>query len=145
MSSDLNITLDHLRSGKIQKFNDHIDQDFLEISNEDISFCSKLNIVGQAYLADNFLIMNLSLKIDCLIPCKICNIGQKHTINISNFYHSTSLDEIDNQVFNPLDVIKEVILAEAPNLCECNDNNCPERKHIKKYLKNGENDGSTKK
>ena len=143
MSNTLTIYLDRLRSGGFQEFNDTIEQDFLQCKDDIISFCSNVTVKGKAYLADDFLILHLSVSVDYLIPCKICNEEQNQTLTIQDFYYSVCTDTIKNAQFCPLEVIRETILSDTPNIFECNEGNCEKRANLKQYLKNGEDHGST--
>jgi hypothetical protein len=145
MAHDLIIYLDRLKSGKVQKFDDHIDQDFLHSENDWLTFLSKVYITGRAYLADDYLILNLTLAVDYLMPCKICNVEETQSLIIPEFYHSLSCENLKSAQYCPLEVIRETILADIPTVFECNGGNCKERASLKQYLKNGEDHGSTKK
>lgn len=129
-----NIYVEQLRKGGREVIKELLTTDFLDVSEEEISFVDQVSVEGEAYLAGETLFLNLALKAHALMPCSICNEAVPVTICIDNFYHAEPLEEIKSGVFSFKEIIREAILLELPAFVEC-AGGCPKRKEIAKYLK----------
>lgn len=136
-----NIYIDRLYDGHTEELEEEVDPDFLEVKENDLSFSDPLFLKGEAYIADDELILHFSVTTYATLPCSICNELVKAAIQELDFYHAEPLNEIKTGVFNFKELLREVILLDAPAFAECNDGDCPRRKEIEKYLKvEGEGD-----
>ncbi len=129
------IYVDRLRDGQEIKIEERVSPDFLEIREPDLAFQKNIEVKGVAYLAENELILNLSILAEALVACSICNEKVPIGIKIENFYYAKPLSEIKSSIFNFKDLLRETILLEVPAFAECNQGNCPKRKEIEKFLK----------
>lgn len=143
MNDRFKIYVEQLRDGHIEKISEKFSPDFLDVHEQDLKFVDPVLVDGEAYLAEDMLILHVDIKTTGLIPCSICNEPVKVEIAIDGSYHATPLDEIKGGVFNFQEIIREVILLETPILAECNKGKCPQRTLVQKYLK-GENTSKTK-
>lgn len=130
-----NIYADRLYDGQVEAFDEEVAPDFLEVNERDLKFNDPLFFKGEAYLADDDLILHLSISTHATIPCSICNEPVKVEINELDFYQAEPMKEIKTGVFNFKELLREAILLDVPAFAECDHGNCPRRKDIQKYLK----------
>lgn len=138
MDDAFKIFVEQLRDGRTETLHEVFPPDFLGVKEKDLFFAKEVTVDGQAYLAEDTLIMHCILKAYAMIPCVICNEPVEIEIVVDNFYHAEILNEIKGDVFNFSSVVRDAILLETPGLAECHQGHCPERKNIKKYLKSSE-------
>lgn len=132
------IHIERLRDGQETQISEKLSPEFLEVSEEALSFYKPISVQGKAYVAGDSLILNLEVLATAVIPCAICNKPVEIEVSVDNFYHAEPLEEIKGGTFDFRDVIREAILVDIPHFAECNDGKCPARKEIKKYLKEPE-------
>ncbi len=133
MDVDFKIYIDRVKN-KEEKISLKCSSKDLEILNEkDLKIQKPIEISGKAYLANDKLILNLSIKYFISIPCSICNEFTEKMIKIKNFYHMTGLEET-NAIYDYKKDLRNVILLEIPSYVECNEK-CSKRNDISKYLK----------
>jgi uncharacterized metal-binding protein YceD (DUF177 family) len=135
MDEAFKIFVDQLRDGHQQQIEESLTPDFLGIQERDLEFKKNVELEGEAYAADDELIIHWNIETEALVACSICNEKVPVSIKIDNFYHSEPMDEIKAAVFNFKDLLRETILLEVPPFAECNNGNCPRRKDVEKYLK----------
>lgn len=136
MSHLLKIYIDRLFDEKIEKIQECLEPYFINVQESDLKFPSPVHVQGQAYIAENHLIIQLKIETQALIPCSICNKLVKTSLIIDRFYHTEELSAIKGQVYDYTPSLREGVLLEVPNYVECEEN-CPERAKIKKYLSDG--------
>jgi uncharacterized metal-binding protein YceD (DUF177 family) len=135
MSDKLKIYIDRLQEGNVEKINQTIPPDFLDVQEEELSFPEKVDLAGEAYLAEDHLIVHLRVKTTALLPCSICNAPVAVPLALAEFYLSEALNELKGPIFDLTFPLREAILLEIPAFAECNGGNCPERKNLAPYLK----------
>lgn len=131
---ELKIYVDRLKDGHTQKIEEELFSDFLEIAEEELSFPLPVTVKGDAYLAEDHLVLHLKAKTEAKLPCSICNEQFLFPIDI-DFYHTVALDELKNPIFDYSLTLRESILLQVPPFAECNAGQCPERPTVNKYLK----------
>lgn len=134
----MKVQIADLKDGQTKKIQEDIPSNFLEISEDDLKFQEDIQIDGKAYLANNYLIINISIKTTYHMICSICNNLKPFNLNIKNIYYSKELENIKNGIYDFTKDLRESIILEIPNVAECNEKNCPERGNIEKYLKKGD-------
>jgi DUF177 domain-containing protein len=140
-SDSFRIYVDRLYDGHVEVLDEEVPPDFLEVHERDLTFNDPLFFKGEAYIAQDDLILHLSISTYATIPCSICNEPVKVEIKELDFYQAEPLKEIKSGIYNFKELMREVILLDAPSFAECNQGNCPRRKDIEKYLKvEGERD-----
>lgn len=127
------IYVDRLKNGLTEKIDFTVDSDFLDAP--DIAFSAPATVQGEAYLADEHLIIHLQAQTEAKVPCVICNTPFTMKIVVSDFYHSTPLSEIKTAVFDFGPLLREDILLQIPQFAECSEGKCPERVDVSKFLK----------
>lgn len=129
------IYLESLRGGKTEKIQFRTTPNFLDVSEEDLKFNRDVHVTGEAYIADDVLILHLNATAHAVIPCSICNAPVEMTVNVHDFYHAEPLEELKSGYFNFQEIIREAIVLETPPFAECREGNCPRRQEFGKYLK----------
>lgn len=137
MDERFKIYVDRLRGGQDKHIIERLPPDFLEINEPDLSFEKDVELEGVAYIAEKELIFNFSVKAEALIPCSICNAKVPVEIRVVRCYHAEPLEKVISGVYNFSELLRETILLEVPVIAECGNGNCPKRKEIAKYLKDG--------
>ena len=132
---NLKIYVDRLKGSPPCKIEAALPPDFLAIDDEELLFKDPVNVKGEAYLADEHLIIHLSIETAAYLPCSICNDAVHTPIQIKNIYLTEALSEIKGAVYDLADQIRETILLQTPLFTECSGGKCPERDFIKKFLK----------
>lgn len=134
MDDDFKIFVEQLREGRQRTFDEVFDPSFLELNDDELSFRDPVELKGEAYLAEDELIIHWHVKAKAYVPCAICNDKVEVPIEIVNFYHGVPISEIKSAVFNFKDLLREIIVLEAPLFAECNRGHCPKRDEYKPYL-----------
>lgn len=149
MNDRFKIYVEQLREGHVEKISEKFSPEFLDVHEKDLKYADPVLVKGEAYLAEDMLVLHVDIKTFGMIPCSICNEPVKVEIAIKGSYHAIPLEEIKGGIFNYQEIIRETILLETPILTECNQGKCPQRSSVQKYLKkegapkskNGNEDG----
>ena len=129
------IYVDQLKHGQVEKIEEMFTPDFLEIKEKDLAFEDPVFVKGEAYIAEQDLILHLDISTQGRLPCSICNEPVKVDVELKGFYHTVPLGEIKGGVFSMLDTLREAIVLETPTFAECHQGKCPQRKDLEKYFK----------
>jgi uncharacterized metal-binding protein YceD (DUF177 family) len=135
MDDVFKIFVEQLREGHQRDFNEVLDPSFLEVGDEDLAFESPVTLKGEAYLAEQELIIHWDVKTKAFVPCSICNERVMVSIEINDFYHSEPLVEIKSSIYNFKELLREIIVLEAPLFVECNNGHCPHRAEYNQFFK----------
>lgn len=141
MDDSFKIYVKQLRDGQVEKIEENFSTDFLDVHEKDLVFSDPVKVSGEAYLADNELVLHLDIQACGIIPCAICNEGVKVKIAVPDFYHAVPLNEVTTGIYNFSDILRETILLETPLFAECGGC-CPRRKDVQKYMKKNSSEGS---
>lgn len=139
MNDGFNIYVEQLRSGNSEKISEAFAPDFLDVHEKELAFNDPVKVSGEAYLAEDNLILHLEISTFASIPCRICNEPVKVPLQLQKFYHSEPLDVIKSGVYNMMPLLREATLLETPAFAECEQGKCPKRKEFEKYIKKTEN------
>jgi len=137
MGTFLNIYIDRLGNGKVEKIKQIVPAEMMDVDEKDLQFNSPIHLIGKAYLAEDHLIIQLKIETKIKMPCLICNESIEKKIVIPSFYHTEAVANIKKRIYNCTDSIRETILLEIPSFIECMEN-CPKRVELKNYLDKGE-------
>lgn len=132
MLSELKIYLDRLRGGKVEVIDRDTSSALIDVNEPDLKFGNTIAIQGKSYIADEYLVIALKIKVEAMIPCTICNEIVSQYITIPRFYHTEALSTIKGKVYDYLEPLREAILLEIPPFAEC-EGGCLKRKELKKY------------
>lgn len=136
MSDAFKIYLDRLSGGQVEKIEETFDPIFLDVEEEkDLKFEIPIEVSGEAYITDEYLIIHLKVKTSAKMPCSICNEMISVPVFLKNFYHTQPVNELKSAIFDYSPALREAVLLELPKYVECKGGNCPERKNIAQYLK----------
>jgi uncharacterized metal-binding protein YceD (DUF177 family) len=134
MDEKFKIFLEQLKSGRTERIDIACDSAFLGVKEEDLHFEGPVQVTGEAYLADDELILHFDARAKAIIPCSICNEPVEVEAGVNGFYHAEPVAEIKTGSFNYQEILREAILLEVPQFVEC-EGSCPQRKQVDKYLK----------
>lgn len=129
------IYVDQLKNGHIEEIDEEFSPEFIGIAEDGLAFRAPVFVKGQAYLADNELMLRLNVSTEATMPCAICNVQVVQPIMLKDMYEAIPLQEIPSGIFSLVEPLREAILLETPAFVECNNGDCPERKHLEKFLK----------
>lgn len=132
---ELKIYIDRLKNGQKQKIQESISPDFLEIDEEDLAFEDPVILQGEAYTANEHLVIHLDIQTTAYLPCSVCNDTIGVPLVIKNLYLTHPLADIPGAIFDLTNELRESILLQVPLFVECNQGKCPQREQIKKFLK----------
>lgn len=135
MDSAYNIFIERLRDGHIEKIEETLTPEFIGIHEKFLFFQDPVYIKGEAYLAEDTLVVHLEINTKSTIPCSVCNEPVKTDISIHNFYHAEPLENIKSGIFNYQEILRECVLLETSSFAECEQGNCPRRLELQKYFK----------
>lgn len=134
LEEEFRIYFERLRHDRREQIQLETTAQFLAVNEPFLSFNDRVVITGEAYLADDSLIVHLDMTAQAVIPCTICNKPIQMEVKIPNFYHVEPLENIKSGFFDFKEVVREAILLEAPTFAECNHGSCPKRQEMAKYL-----------
>jgi uncharacterized metal-binding protein YceD (DUF177 family) len=129
----LSILVDRLKKGQSESIDETVSPEFL-VEEKDLKFTSPIVIKGDAYLAEDELVLQLNIETTAQARCSVCNQMKPLDIQVKNLTHLQPLDELKGQKFDFTDVVREAILLEVPFVVECSEGHCPERQNIEKFL-----------
>lgn len=138
MEDAFKIYVEQLRGGHVEKIDENVNSSFLDIKEDDLRFDDITHIKGEAYLAENELVIHLDVHVIAYMPCAICNKAVKTPLDLKNLYLTAEPEEYKSGIYNFSESLRESILLELPHFVEC-DGECPQRKEISDYLKDPEN------
>ena len=141
MDDRFKIYVDRLKDHDL-KIHETFKPDFLDVEEGDsLKFPYPVALKGEAYLADDNLVMHLDVATQGEVPCTVCNEMTKVDIVIPEFYLAVPLEEVKGGIYDYSEMLREEILLAVPQFAECSDGICPQRKELEKFLKKpGEED-----
>lgn len=129
------VWIDRLGEGRIQKIEGSFDSSFLGIQEKELQFPLPVSVRGEAYLAEDHLVIHLKASAKARMPCAICNEMIDTEVRIDNFYHTEAIEEIRDSIYDCSEPLREALLLELPHYIECHSGRCPERATIAPYLR----------
>lgn len=138
MMENLKIYIDRLKGGHPFKIDETLPPEFLEVKDDELLFKDPIRVSGEAYLADDHLIIHLAIETAVLLPCSICNDPVVNPIHVKNIYLTEPVAEIKSAIYDLANHVRETVLLQTPLFTECNRGKCPERENLKKFLKTEE-------
>lgn len=134
MDDAFKINIDQLRDGQLRKIVDVYTPDFLEIQEKELIFTGDVRVKGEAYLAEEELVLRLKVEAEAEMPCSICNEAVRIKIVLDDFYHAEPLVNIRGGIYHFGEALREEILLAVPHFTECNQGQCPHRKEVEKFF-----------
>ena len=133
MDDRFKIYVEQLRDGHTEQLDEVFSPGFLDVHEENLLYKEEVFVQGEAYLADDDLILNVSIRTTAQLPCIICNGPVIVPVEIEGFYHAEPLANIKSGIFNYKEVLREDVILETPKFAEC-QGKCPQRKDMVKYF-----------
>jgi len=134
MSDAFILYIDRLQGGAVQKIRIILTPEFFDVNESDLAFQDPVEVSGEAYLAEDELVLHLNASTIARMPCSICNQMLPLTLAIKNFYHAVPLSSIKTGLFDLRMPLREALLIELPKIAEC-PGGCKERAAIAPFLK----------
>ncbi len=130
----LKIYVEQLRGGKNWPLHLDLEPDFLDICEKELTFVDPIRLDGQAYLAHEELVVQVSIKTKAQVPCRICNEPFKVNIVVDKLMHLEPIAGLKRGFFDISGILREAILLEVPSIAECHSGHCPARRDVERYL-----------
>lgn len=137
MDDQFRIYIEQLKKRGELSFREELSPDFIEVSEQALSFPSPVILRGTASIADKELLVVWDIDTTALIPCKICNAPVVVPVCVRRFYHSEPLAELKSGIYDFRNLLRETILLETPRFAECGGA-CPERATLSRYASPGQ-------
>lgn len=135
MKKQLPIYIERLRQGRVHEITETIDPKQLDLFDDEIIAAKDVVVEGEAYLADPYLLVKLTLKSEFTLLCSVCNEPFSFPVEVVHILHEAPLDEITDSIFDLLPLIRETILLEVPFYPLCSGTTCRNRTEIEKFFK----------
>ncbi len=129
------IELSILQSGEEKEIEAEFPSSFMALDGKELLFTGPIHVKGKIYLAGDALIFQFSAKGAYKLSCKVCNTDVNSELQVKNVIYAEDVEEIKNFRFDYAPALRETLFLELPDVIECSQGHCPEREHIKKYLK----------
>ena len=130
---EIKIYIDRLANEGEFEQNGLLPASLLELSEND-GKASEIAYKLKAYIADEHLVVTFDASCNLQLPCKICNELTPYQIDCAKQTHLEPLNGLRKGFFEASSCLRDAILLNVPPYCECLGN-CPERTHLKKFLK----------
>lgn len=134
------VYVDRLREGKRVSIEGSLPPSAMDVKEKELKFEAPITVEGEAYLADQELIIQLSAHTEALMPCAVCNEWVAVPISLERFYEAVPLADIKGRIFDWTPLMREELLLLLPNHVECSVKGCPKRKEIAPFLKDSSSD-----
>lgn len=129
------IYVDRLEDGAIEAIDLSLPSDFLEVNEAELSYQSPVLIKGEAYIAEDELIMCFDIKAVANMHCTLCNEIVEVTIDIKKAYFAEPIKKMKSGLFNFKELVRGAIILETPNFVKCGGEECKHKAQFVKYLK----------
>lgn len=131
----LKIFIERLRDGKTQSIAEDLNPSFMDVKEQDLLFEQPIHVHGEAYLAEDWLIVKLTIETQAKLYCAVCNEPFNFAIKIQEMMHEEPLENSRDAAFDLIPLVRETILLEIPFLPQCGTLKCNNRQEVEKYLK----------
>lgn len=135
MTTTLNIYIDRLTGGKVELIDEELQPDFLSVKDGQLKFNSPIKVSGKAYLAEEFLVLNLNIETSYTFFCTVCAEEMTASFLKEGLYLTEEIVQIPSHVYDVVPQIRDTIFLDIPAYQECGGE-CSQREELKKYLKN---------
>ncbi len=117
------LMIDRLRDGHRELIAGSVPADFLEVKEEELSFPHPVSFRGEAYLAEDHLIINLEAKTDCELPCSLCNERFMRPLHLPTLTLAIAIEELRKPFYSFRDELRTALLLEVPAFAHCSSHN----------------------
>lgn len=129
----LKIYIDRLANDSVENFDLSIQPSYFEIEEKELKLIDVVSLKGSAYLANDHLIIELSINTQAQMPCSICNDFFPFIVEIFSIRLNVPISKISNSIYDLTDEVRNQILLTIPSFSECTGGNCSEREVINLY------------
>lgn len=130
---EFNIYIDRLVGGRIEKIDEAIDPVVMQSDDNMLTFDQPVNISGKAYLAEDFLVINIDINTKYKAPCKICSEMLTTSFEATGVYLTEELTKVPAKVFDASGQIRDTIFLDIPDYHEC-EGGCPDERRVKRLF-----------
>ncbi len=128
------IYVDQLRAGKVEVLDAEVSPEFLDVEEKELSFSEPVALKGEAYLAQDELIVKVSATTHAQMPCRICNESCDVEVSIKNHLQVFPVGGLKRGYIDLREMLREALLLELPLTSECRGG-CSVRGEIGDYLR----------
>jgi uncharacterized metal-binding protein YceD (DUF177 family) len=107
----------------------------MEVDEPTLAFREPVNIQGEAYLADNYVVFHGSATTQASIPCTVCNEWVAIPVKLEEFYHAEPVEQAVKGAIDFGPIIRDALLLEVPQFAECGGGQCPKRAELVPFLR----------
>src|SRR5258707_15679103 len=100
MKKQLPIYIERLVDGQTEEINEVIDPKLLAISDKEITANNAVTVTGEAYIADPFLLLQLSISTTLDLACSVCNEPFSYPVEITRLMNEVAFEEVPGGVFD---------------------------------------------
>jgi uncharacterized metal-binding protein YceD (DUF177 family) len=138
----LKIYVDQLRGGKEWSLNAELTPEFIGVQEAELIFTAPVFLKGKAYLAEDDLVIQVSIATKARMPCRVCNDFFDREVLVEKLVHVEPLTHLKRGFVDISPILREAVLLEIPPVAECHGGHCPRRQEIEKYLSEPSDDPS---
>jgi len=125
--------IDRLKEGQTELLYEQIPAKNFHDDCEEVRFTEDVLLKGQAYVTDDYLIVDCTISTHVDVPCSVCNLPFSLPIEI-DCMHEEALEDIKGGIFDYLHMVQEEIFLEIPHFLQCGKTECQNREEIEKYI-----------
>lgn len=130
------VYVDRLKGDNEEEIAETIDPQALGMQESDeLTVTAPVEIEGRAYMADEYLVVDLDITASITIPCAFCNQDFVLDVDVQHSIHEEPISDIKHGVFDIIPLVREAIFLEVPLYPLCGGKVCLHRDEIEKYLK----------
>jgi uncharacterized metal-binding protein YceD (DUF177 family) len=134
MKEKLNLYIERIRDDT-ETLSETLKPTFMDVEEKDVLFQDPIELKGEAYVTDDYLIIRMSIHTKARLVCSFCNNSFTFDIDLPNFLHEEPLENISGATFDLLPLVRETILLALPMYPQCGLTSCNHRDEIEPYLK----------
>lgn len=140
MNEAFKIYIERLREKNFEKIEESFAPLFLDVHEGNLNYQDPIIVSGEAYLAEDELILKWNIATKAVLPCIICTEPVRIDVVIKACYQAIPLAEIKGGIFNFKNLLREAVILETPSFAEC-EGKCPRRQEVVKFLKKESSQG----
>lgn len=129
------VYVDRIRDGSQVDLNEVSSPAFLDIDNDpEIRPSQDVSFSGNAYIADDWLIIQGSIETTLMMRCAMCSELFEFPVHITDWMHEEPIENCTSGTFSYEQLIRESVLLEAPFYALCGGKVCLHREEVSVYL-----------
>ncbi|MGM0439514.1 MAG: YceD family protein [Chlamydiota bacterium] len=136
------IYVDRLKGGQVEKIAEKCPPAFIDLQDDELFFPADVVVKGQAYLAEQQLVIDIKAATTVRLPCRMCNEPVELDLEVGGIYIVQDLAHIGSGKYDFSQDLREALLLEVPSFVECHEGFCPRRQENEKYIRTEEGQSS---